>query len=305
MIDYDPHLWRSHLLDIKGSMVQQIFYRVLVCVVWAALVVWVDRILIPLAISDRAHVLIGVALGLLLVFRTNASYDRFWEGRRMWGGIINESRNLLRSGSLWFAKAPDLLRHLAGWTIAFAWASMHALRGNKGLGPAVEWLPPAEVEEAVKGKNPPVLVARRMAEQLVKAQQRGLISDHVLMMLDQNIQLLVDYYGACERIHKTPLPFAYVVHLRRALIFYCATLPFALVRDFGWWSVLVTLFVSYIMLGIEEIGVEIEDPFAGDDNDLPLERFCRTIERDLTELVPDLVPVSDPAARAKSRQGEK
>ena len=100
------------------------------------------------------------------------------------------------------------------------------------------------------------------------------------MALDQNVHLLTDHLGACERIHKTPLPFAYMVHLRRALILFCFTLPFALVGDFGWGTIPDTLLVAYVFFGIEEIGVEIEDPFGLDDNDLPLERLCATIERD-------------------------
>jgi putative membrane protein len=105
--------------------------------------------------------------------------------------------------------------------------------------------------------------------------------------LDQNVQLLIDYLGGCERIHKTPLPFAYVVHLRRALILYCFTLPFALVESFGWGTILDTLLVAYVFFGIEEIGVEIENPFGQDDNDLPLERICATIEQNLQALLDD------------------
>ncbi len=107
------------------------------------------------------------------------------------------------------------------------------------------------------------------------------------MALDQNVQLLIDSLGACERIRKTPLPFAYVVHLRRALILYCFTLPFALVESFGWGTILATLLVAYIFFGIEEIGVEIEDPFGQDDNDLPLDRICATIEQNLIALLED------------------
>jgi putative membrane protein len=106
-----------------------------------------------------------------------------------------------------------------------------------------------------------------------------------MMTLDNNVQLLIDYIGACERIHKTPLPFAYVVHLRRALILYCLTLPFALIESYGWSTVIDTLLIAYILFGIEEIGVEIEDPFGKDDNDLPLEQICATIERNLLSVI--------------------
>src|SRR4051812_19377363 len=118
MIVYDSHDWRSHLLDIKGSMVREIIGRVLTCVGWSAVVVACDKYAsIQIAIPSTVHSLVGVALGLLLVFRTNASYDRFWEGRRMWGSIINEARNLGRGACV--RLAGDLARRdaIVCWTI--------------------------------------------------------------------------------------------------------------------------------------------------------------------------------------------
>jgi putative membrane protein len=287
MIDYDPHDWWNHFFDIKGSMVREIFYRVLSCVIWSAGVVWFHQHVHRVDIPQHGHTLIGVALGLLLVFRTNASYDRFWEGRKQWGAIVNETRNLGRSASVLLAESPDLLARLVRWTIAFPWATMHQLRGTRWPGQPTDGLPEEEVKEVLAAEHVPLAIARRISAQLVEARQRGVISDYVQMTLDQNVQLLVDYLGACERIHKTPLPFAYVVHLRRALILYCFTLPFALLEPFGWEALPVTFLIAYVMFGIEEIGVEIEDPFGTDDNDLPLERFCTTIDGNLFALLPN------------------
>jgi putative membrane protein len=118
----------------------------------------------------------------------------------------------------------------------------------------------------------------------VKARDKGLISDIILWELDHNVQQLVDYLGACERIHTTPLPYAYMVHLRRVLILYCFTLPFALVDTFGWLTVPAVLGVAYTFFGIEEIGVEIEDPFGNDLNDLALEDLCAKIAKNLLAL---------------------
>lgn len=104
--------------------------------------------------------------------------------------------------------------------------------------------------------------------------------------LDADCHQLVDCIGACERIHKTPIPFAYVVHLRRALVIYCATLPLALVGTFGWWNLVIVYLVSYILFGIEEIGVEIEDPFGDDENDLPLEQISEGIDKNVRAFEP-------------------
>jgi ion channel-forming bestrophin family protein len=286
MIEYDPHDWRSHLLDIEGSMVREVFARVLLCGAWAAAVVACYSLVSHrVAIPATVHSLVGVALGLLLVFRTNASYDRFWEGRRMWGAIINAARDLARGACVHLRGDRARRDAVVCWTIAFAYAAMNRLRGTSGFGPIAERLPPREVQEALAAPNVPLHVAVRIAEHLRGGRDEGLLSDILLVELDQDVHLLIDHLGACERIHRTPLPFAYVVHLRRALILFCFTLPFALVRDFGWGTVLATLLVAYIFFGIEEIGVEIEAPFGHDANDLPLERMCATIEQDLLTLI--------------------
>jgi ion channel-forming bestrophin family protein len=286
MIEYDPHNWRSHLLDIKGSMVREIVGRVTLCVAWSAVVVGVYKFVSPqIAVPSTVHAVVGTAMGLLLVFRTNASYDRFWEGRRMWGSIINESRNMGRGACVYLAGNPARRDAIVCWTVAFGYASTNSLRGAVGLGPIADRLHPDEVRAAMAAKNVPLYVATRITEQLCAARDEGVISDIVRANLDQNVQLFMGYLGSCERIRKTPLPFAYMVHLRRALILFTFTLPFALVKDFGWATVLATLMAAYIFFGIEEIGVEIEDPFGVDDNDLPLDRICATIERDLLELI--------------------
>ena len=222
-------------------------------------------------IPATVHTLVGTALGLLLVFRTNSSYDRFWEGRQLWGSLVNESRNLARGASVHLRGDPVLLDHVIRWTGVFPYAVKNVLRGTEGLGPIADELPRAELEWVLRSEHPPLSIATRITARLVKARDKGLISDIILASLDQNVQQLVHYLGGCERINSTPLPFAYMVHLRRVLILYCFTLPFALVEPFGWLSVLDTLGVAYTFFGIEEIGVEIENPFGNDLNDLALE----------------------------------
>lgn len=286
--NYDPHDWTSNLFEIEGSLVNEILGRVLACFVWAAAVTilylygpsWLNKLAIP----ETAHSLIGASLGLLLVFRTNSSYDRFWEGRKLWGGIVNETRNFARQVTTWLNGDRELANQMVNWTIAFAYGTMSLLRDAKELGPIKARLTAAEVEATLNKGHVPLAILCRVTELIQKARQRDLIDSHQMQCMDQNIQALIDFCGACERIRSTPLPFAYAVHLRRALIVYCFTLPFALVERFGLVTIPVTLVVSYVLFGIEEIGVEIENPFGADSNDLPLERICQTIERNLTEL---------------------
>lgn len=293
MVDYDSKHWTSHLFDIQNSMFRAIFGRIVICVGWSVFVLLLhDKLKGRLgfdhaSIPSTAHSLVGFALGTLLVFRTNTAYDRFWEGRKLWGGIVNESRNLARSASVHLKGEPALLRPTILWTVALSHAAMHGLRGGAGLGPAASRLPPGEVQDVLRSDHPAMDISRRITALLVEARDRGIISDLILVTFDRNLGQIVDNLGGCERIKSTPLPFAYMVHIRRALILYCFTLPFALVESYGWGSIVGTLLVAYIFFGIEEIGVEIENPFDGDDNDLPLERICATIERNLLPMAGD------------------
>lgn len=288
MIDYDPHDWDSHLFDLKGSMVREIMGRVMTCVAWSALVVLLYQLpfLHWIAIPSTVHSLVGVALGLLLVFRTNASYDRFWEGRKLWGSITNETRNLGRMAAVLMAKDPGRLCELLRWAQLFPYVVRARLNETTDLGGLREELPAAEIEAVMTAPVPSVAAAQRMTQVLADARDAGVINTYDFIALDQNVQLLIDYFGGCERIENTPLPFPYMVHLRRALILYCFTLPLALVREYSWGTILDVFVVAYIFFGIEEIGVEIGDPFDFDDNDLPLDRYCQSLEKFLGSLIP-------------------
>lgn len=281
MIRYDPHKWFDHFFDIRGTLLIEIFFRVLLCVVWSAGVVWWHYHVWPVAIPSTMHSLVGLALGLLLVFRTNASYDRFWEGRKLWGTIVNETRNLARGGITYLCDDRQLIVDLIRWTAIFPYTAMSTLRGDSVIGPPAEELTPQERVDLLKSQHLGLHASLQLTGIIKKALDRKLITPHIAVMLDQNIQILIDALGACERIRKTPLPFAYVVHLRRALVIYCFTLPFALVREYGWSTVLDVLLVTYVFFGIEEIGVEIEGPFGHDENDLPLESICDTIYKNV------------------------
>lgn len=282
MINYDPHSWFDHFFDLHGSAIKEILLRVILCVAWSAGVIWFHLHVSKVSIPPTIHGLTGVAIGLLLVFRTNASYDRFWEGRRLWGGMVNSSRNLVRAAETYFGPSDrELLHELARWTAAFPYASMNTLRGVEGLGEIESHLDPDELAVVRKHQHVALAISERMTRTVAKARDHGYISDILQASLDVFIKELIDHLGGCERIRKTPLPFAYVVHLRRALVIYCGTLPFALVDPFGWLTLIDVLLVSYVFFGIEEIGVEIEGPFGFDANDLPLEDICATIRKNV------------------------
>lgn len=289
MTKYNPHDWTSHLCDVNGSLVREILSRVSLAVLLAVVVVVLHKFEVvdgKVEIPETAHSLIGAALSLLLVFRTNASYDRFWEGRKLWGGIVNETRNLARQVTVWLRGQPDRVRHILLWISCYPHACRGRLRGQTELGPAQSDLPAEEVQTLLTAGHTPLAVAQKLTSLLEDSRRHGHLTDYAAVAADQNVQQLIDYIGACERIHATPIPFAYAVHLRRALLVYCWTLPFALVGRWGWATIPATLLISYILFGIEEIGVEIEDPFGTDENDLPLDDICTKIDATMSDLQP-------------------
>lgn len=285
MIDYDPHKWRTTFFAVKGSMIKVISFRSLLVTLAAFALVYIDLYVVKFEVPNAAivHTMVGTSLGLLLVFRTNQSYDRWWEGRKLWGGMVNTCRNLARAASVHLAHDPDRLRRVLALTQAFPAASKAVLR-------AEAWAPsdlePDDVEAITSRNHAPTAICQRITFHLAAEFKAGNLTDIVFASVDHNNQLLIDIIGGCERIHKTPLPFAYVVHLRRALVLYCATLPLALLPSFGWATVPIVYGITYVMLGIEEIGVEIEDPFEGDDNDLPLERITDGIQSGVGSYLP-------------------
>src|SRR5262245_45092381 len=139
MVSYDTRNWMAILTRVHGTVLPRIAVRVaLVAAVGVAVTLLARERVVDLSIPASVHTLVGVALGLLLVFRTNASYDRFWEGRRLWGSIVNESRNLARTATTWLAGDQELAARVVRWNIAFAWTTMHQLRGTQGLGEVAE-----------------------------------------------------------------------------------------------------------------------------------------------------------------------
>ncbi len=285
MIDYNPRRWTASLLAVNGSVTPKIIWRVFWVAAWSAAVVLFDALVRPVGVPPTAHTLVGLAVGLLLVFRTNGSYERFWEGRKMWGSIVNDSRNVARTTAAFLDPRSPHLEPIVLWTASFSYACMHSLRGAASIGPLASRLPAHEVADVHAARHVPSAVALRISRLVAEARAAGHLSDYVAMEIEGGLRRLIDHLGACERIRKTPVPFAYVVHLRTAMVVFGVTLPFALLDTFGWSSILYNALIAFVLFGIEEIGVEIENPFGVDANDLPLEQICSTIEHNVTALL--------------------
>lgn len=283
MIEYDNRSWTSVLFRLKGSVLPRLFPRIA-----AIALVGVGAAVLfgatGFKVSPLAHTLIGAALGLLLVFRTNASYDRFWEGRKLLGMIVNRSRDLMRQVATYIddADARALLRRR---TVAMAAIIHQMLRRETDLGALGEKITADERAALEPLRARQIVMATWISARLRALADDGKLGEQRLYAMDQNLTAIIDQLGGAERIMKTPVPFAYAQHIRTFVSFFCVTVPFAMVDTMRWYTPLAAALLAFALFGIEEIGIEIEDPFGYDDNDLPLDAILDTIDRDTQTIV--------------------
>ncbi len=230
----------------------------------------------------------GAALGLLLVLRTNAGYERWWEARKLWGGIVNQTRNLA-IGAL--AYGPDDRRWREGvvrWTAVFPYSSIRSLRDDRRMPEAAALLGEAEATRIATSQHMPGFVTLRIAAQLRHARDHLGMDRFAFLQIDGERIKLIDHIGACERILSAPLPRAYTIHIRRFILLYLATLPFAMIDRVGLWTPLFTVLVAYPILSLDQIGMELQNPFAtANIGHLPLDELCSKIEGNLLALLQD------------------
>lgn len=282
--------WFKVLISWKGSVVPAIFPRVLFCGLFSLVISLLYQAGIPIALPDIAGGIVpSIVLGLLLVFRTNTAYDRFWEGRKAWGSLINVVRNLARN--MWISiaeKQPEdraIKINNLRLLVAFSVATKLRLRGQS-LNYELANLLPSEYYEKLKTmNNPPLEIAFWLGDYLHLQYEQGKVNVYQLTAMFKLLDIMVDILGACERILKTPMPIAYSIHLRQLLLIYCLALPFELVDELQLMTVLIVSLISFMIFGIEEIGIEIENPFGHDPNDLPLDEICQTMQKNIEDLI--------------------
>ncbi|MEN9218630.1 MAG: bestrophin family ion channel [Gloeomargarita sp. DG_2_bins_126] len=230
-----------------------------------------------------------LVLGLLLVFRTNTAYERFWEGRKAWGTVVNASRNLARQMLIMVEEHRPRDRQEKEQAVqlitAYAIALKQHLRGQSPLSELAGLLPPERLHLLAGMEHRPLGIAFWIGDYLRWQYQQQHLNAYQLTSMEQLLSQLIDALGVCERILRTPQPLAYSVHLRHILILYCLFFPLRWVSQLSWGTVPATAIAAFVVLGIEEIALEIENPFGLDPNDLPLDRICQVIQRDIEELI--------------------
>lgn len=229
----------------------------------------------------------GAVIALILVLRTNSGYERWWEGRKLWGGIVNQSRNLVVSGLAYGPADPRWREALVRWTAAFPHAARRSLRSERDLPEIASLLGDDQAREVASAQHMPAFVALRLASLLREAREAGALDGFAFKQVDRERALLIDHIGACERILKTPLAFAYAATIRRFIVLYLVLVPFGLLESVGWLTPVVTMFVSYPILALDYIGTELQNPFSKRSlSHLPLDEITANIEANLFALLP-------------------
>ena len=282
--------WIELVLTLKSSVIPRVWQRVVIAMIFSLIVtiiyqngiIWIHQPIL-------ASLIPGVVLGLLLVFRTNTSYDKFWEGRKLIGGIIISGRSLSRQ--MWVnipektpadtedKKATILL--LAGFLIA---TKLH-LRNESIDSKLKSVISNNQYLELKEIHHRPLRIAKWIGDYFRKIYDLNYIDSIQLSTYNQILNMMVKDETSCERIVNTPIPLAYAIHLKHLLFLYCFALPFQLVAELSWITIPATGIISFALLGIEAIGLEIENPFGYDPNDLPLDNMCNRLLWDIEELM--------------------
>lgn len=230
------------------------------------------------------HSLIGFVLGLLLVFRTNTAYDRWWEGRKKWGALVNDSRNFALKLNALLPRDDKATRTYFSHMIS---NYVHAMKEHLRHGVKHEELEDVEnIKARVSGKDHvPNYIVGDMFRKAKKLNGEGVISNEEFLIIDKELKGFTDIIGACERIKNTPIPFSYSLFIKKVIFFYIITLPIGFIPVFGYWTVPIACFIFYLMAGLEVIAEEIEDPFGLDANDLPTDELAGKIKANVHEIL--------------------
>ncbi len=234
--------------------------------------------------------LFGFVLALFLGFRNNVSYDRFWEGRKLWGSLLNVSRSLTRQ-SLTLVREVDLTDvqlfvYLIG---AFIVALKHQLRATDPSSDLKSRLSASDYNLVMGSKYKPAVVLSLMARWVQRAKENNRIDSIQQARFDENLDKLSDILGGCERISSTPIPYSYKVLLHRTVYIYCLLLPFGLVDSLSWFTPFIVVFIAYTFVAFEAIADEIEEPFGQEANDLGLNSMSLMMEETIRELIGESV----------------
>ena len=280
MIDYNPRNWLTLIFALHKSDTLRMLWKELIYMgIFTLLIAFLKIHFFPkVDYLDKliaVYSLIGFVISLLLVFRTNTAYDRWWEGRRKWGELVNDTRNFSVKINAMVSNT-DEKKEFARLIHLFVFSMKEHLR--KGV--LIDELPFTENEKLQlnTSKHIPTTVVGWIYAKIHVLVKEGKLYKEDLIVLDKNLNGFLEACGACERIKNTPIPFSYSLFIKKFIFIYVLTLPLAFVSVFGYLSALIATFVFYVLVSMEVLAEEIEDPFGNDDNDLPTDQLSQKMK---------------------------
>lgn len=286
---HKQYRWFQTVLKWRGSVIPAILPRVIFCGGFGLIISLLHYFSFNVSLPILSSVVPSIVLGLLLVFRTNTAYERYWEGRKLWGILVNAVRNFSRN--VWVIvkeESPEDRQEkiqILYFLVAFSIATKLHLRSESVNNELISLIPSLWLEKIKESNNRPLEIAFWIGDYLQKQHEKNHVNTYQLTNLFKLLDTMVDALGGCERILKTPIPLAYSIHLKQLLLIYCLSLPFQVVNELDWWTAPVVCVISFTVFGIEAIGIEIENPFGRDPNDLPLDDICKTMQTNMKELI--------------------
>ncbi len=291
MIKYNPKTWMALILHSYSRHVLRtmlpviIFMMVFTTVVCYIIVTYLKLKPSEFPVTTTVHSLLGIVLGLFLVFRTNSAYDRWWEGRRLWGGVVNSTRNFALKLNAYISKENHEDRDWFAKMIPnFVYAMKEHLRTGVQL-TELEEVEGTLIEQLKAVKHKPNRVSAMLYTKVNQLYKANKFTGDQLINLDKELKDFTDLIGACERIKNTPIPYSYSMFIKKFIFIYIFTLPFGFVTTFEYFTIPTVLLVSYVLLSVELIAEEIEDPFGRDINDLPTDELAGKIKDNVREIL--------------------
>ncbi len=289
MIKYNSKSWFKHITSFSKTDIMWTFrYELIIVAIYSALIAYWEQLALYrygdlLDQVSKFFSFIGFAFSMLLVFRINSAYDKWWEGRKLWGALVNNCRNFaLKVKAFVPDSETEKKNELYDWMAAFPSSLSQHLRDEN----APEELPLSEkLKEKIHSKtHVPNAIAGEIYCTLKELKNNKHLSEEEMLMLDKEVKSLTDILGACERIKNTPIPFSYSMFLKKLIFIFILLSPFAFVHSLHYWSVALTVLVFYIFVGLEYISEEIEEPFGTDSNDLPTEELASKVLENIKEI---------------------
>lgn len=287
MVSYNTKDWFTFIFRFhKADTFRQLFPIMLAIGAYSAVIGWLE--VEHWQLTDQSYIknitimhnMLGFVISLLLVFRTNTAYDRWWEGRKLWGSLVNNSRNLAIKLSAMLAEENDrayFRKLIPGYA-----STLHKHLNNNATS---QQLFDDIVPDTDSHLHQPNQLAKMMYQKVADLYASKKISGDQLIVINAEIQSFTDICGACERIKNTPIPYSYSAFLKKFIFFYVMTLPLGYSFSLGYYVAPVVVFIFYVLASLELIAEEIEDPFGDDENDLPTQKIASNIKKHIEEIL--------------------